>query len=118
MLNGLRRWVDPRVKQVRVADVQAYLQRRGWERSPAPRPQQLAFAAPPGNPDGRAVIYLPASEQFADYPQRILEVITELAEIEDRYAVDVLDDILRGPAHAQPNGAASEAPASPSAVTR
>jgi hypothetical protein len=106
MLNELRRWVDPRVKRVRVADVQAYLQRRGWTPRPAPRPQQLAFEQAVGNPDERAAIYLPSSEQFADYPQRVLEVITELAEIEDRYAVDVLDDILAGQARAEPNGAA------------
>jgi hypothetical protein len=106
MLNELRRWVDPRVKGVRVTDVRAYLQRRGWTARSAPRPQQLAFEQPAGSPDERAVIYLPSSEQFVDYPQRVLEVITELAEIEDRYAVDVLNDILAGQPHADPNGAA------------
>jgi hypothetical protein len=109
MLNGLRRWVDPRVQIVRVADVQSYLRRRGWAQRAAPRPQQLAFEEPAGSPDGQAIVYLPASEHFADYPQRILEVITELAEIEDRYAVDVLNDILKQPGHGEPNGAAQAA---------
>ncbi len=118
MTNGLRRWVDPRVTGVRVADVQEYLRRRGWAQQTAPRPQQLAFAEPTGAPDERCVVYLPSSEQFADYPQRILEVITELAEIEDRYAVDVLDDILRARGHAEPNGAAREPAAAPSPVAK
>jgi hypothetical protein len=108
MLNGLRRWVDPRVMRVRVADVRAYLQHRGWAERPGPRPQQLVFEEPAGNPNGPAIVSLPSSEQFADYPQRILEVVTELAEMEDRYAVDVLDDILKQPGQGEPNRATKE----------
>ena len=105
MLNDLRRWVDPRVWSVRVGDLRAYLERKGWTACPAPRPQQLAFEGPAGNPDGSAHLYVPESEQFSDYPQRILEVVTALAEIEGRYAVEVLDDILQSRASAGPNGA-------------
>jgi hypothetical protein len=108
MLNELRRWVDPRVTRVRVADVRAYLERRGWEERPGPRPQQITFEEPAGNPNGPTIVSLPSSEQFADYPQRILEFVTELAEIEDRYAVDVLDDILKQPGHGEPNGTTKE----------
>jgi hypothetical protein len=108
MLDGLRRLVDPRIQSVWVADVRAYLQRRGWVQRLAPRLQQLAFEEPAGIPDGQAIVYLPSSEQFADYPQRVLEVITELADIEDRYSIDVLNDILGGP-----TGAGSNATAKP-----
>ncbi len=108
MLNELRRWVDPRLKSVKVAEVQAYLLGRGWITRPAPRPSQLAFEEPAGSRDGPALLYTPSSEQFSDYPQRILEVVTELAEIEDRYAVDVLNDILRASHRDSPNGAAEE----------
>jgi hypothetical protein len=105
MLNDLHRWVEPRVWSVRVGDVRAYLQRKGWTACAAPRPQQLAFEEPAGNPDGPARLYVPESEQFSDYPQRILEVVTTLAEIEGRYAALVLDDILQSRASAEPNGA-------------
>ncbi len=105
MLNDLRRWVDPRVWSVRVADLRAYLQRKGWTACPAPRPQQLAFEEPAGNPDGSARLYVPESEQSSDFPQRMLEVVTSLAEIEDRYAVEVLDDILQSQTSGDPNGA-------------
>jgi hypothetical protein len=109
MLNDLRRWVDPRVWSVRVGDVRAYLQRKGWTACPAPRPQQVAFEEPAGSPDGPVRLYLPESEQFSDYPQRILEVVTALAEIEGRYAVEVLNDILQ--TSAEPNGAGIRSPA-------
>lgn len=108
MLNSLRRWVDPRVATVRVADVQAYLQQRGWKLRPAPRPRQLAFEAPTDSALGPAILYVPASEQSADYSQRILEVVTGLAEIEGRYAVDVLNDILHQPGGASPLRATRE----------
>ncbi len=112
MLNDLRRWVDPRVWSVRVGDLRAYLQRKGWTACPAPRPGQLAFEEPAGNPDGPVRLYVPESEQFADYPQRLLEVVTALAEIEGRYAaVEVLDDILQSRVSAEPNGAGIRSPA-------
>jgi hypothetical protein len=110
MRNELRRWVDPRVTSVRVADVKSYLLRRHWAPLPAPRPYQLAFQEPQGGADGPAVLYVPSSEQFSDYPQRILEVVTELAEIEDRYAVDVLNDILRQASDGKPDGVSQDRP--------
>jgi hypothetical protein len=118
MLNDLRRWVDPRVWSVRVGDLRAYLERKGWTACPAPRPQQLAFEEPAGNPDGPARLYVPESEQFSDYPQRILEAVTALAEIEGRYAVEVLDDILQSRAAAEPNGAGSRSSAESSGSRR
>jgi hypothetical protein len=109
MLNELSRWVDPRVKTLRVAEVQAYLRQHGWSHRPGSRPQQLVFEKPAAASGEAAVVAVPASEQFPDYPQRILEVVTELAEIEDRYAVDVLNDILRAQTPPEPNGAARDA---------
>jgi hypothetical protein len=49
---------------------------------------------------------VPASEQFADYRQRVTELITTLSEIEGRHPVAVLDDILgEGRALGAGNGA-------------
>jgi hypothetical protein len=52
---------------------------------------------------------VPANESGSDYRDGIVRVITNLAALEDRYAVDVLNDILRGQPHAEPNGAAQGA---------
>jgi hypothetical protein len=88
------RWVDPRVQRVRLADVQAYFRRRGWVLRSNPNPDLLRFEEPADG--GRPPLFqvVPASEDFADYRQRIAELITTLSEIEDRHPVDVLDDML------------------------
>ena len=95
-------WIDPRVEQVRVEDMRSYLLRRGWKPKPAPRPQILLFEEPSNGDDKPIVLLVPANTRGSDYYQRVIELITSLAIIEDRYAVDVLNDILRQPADGQP----------------
>jgi hypothetical protein len=87
------RWVDPRVQSVRVADLKKYLLGRGWKRRRSANPNFMIFEEPAGHgePITQAV---PASEDFADYLQRITETITTLSEIEDRHPVELLDVIL------------------------
>jgi hypothetical protein len=87
------RWVDPRVQRVRVADLQAYLLGRGWTLRPNPNPNLLRFEEPPGTAEPLFQM-VPASERFADYRQRVAELITTLSEMEDRHPVTILDDIL------------------------
>lgn len=94
MLNPLHRWVDPRIGSVRPDEIRAYLLLRGWTQVVPKRPAQFAFREPLGSPDDPLVLTVPALEHLADYSQRILEAVTHLAEFEDRYAVDVLNDIL------------------------
>jgi hypothetical protein len=48
----LQRWLDPRLDAVRVADVTAYLERRGWNRVTSDRPRMLVFQEPPGADGG------------------------------------------------------------------
>jgi hypothetical protein len=106
MINNMYRWVDPRVNDVRVADMRAYMARRGWNEKPSPRPTALVFEAPFRDDDGQPIIQvLPNSERFADYRQRLIELITSLAVIEDRLAVEVLNDILQANASSPRNGA-------------
>jgi hypothetical protein len=45
-------WLDPRLEALRVADVQAYLQRWGWKSVPADRPRTLVFQEPPSGEEG------------------------------------------------------------------
>jgi hypothetical protein len=88
------RWVDPRVQRVRVADLQAYLLGRGWALRPNPNPNLLRFEEPQETNDPLFQM-VPSSERFADYRQRVAELIATLSEIEDRHPVTILDDILR-----------------------
>ena len=87
------RWVDPRVQRVRVADLQAYFLGRGWTLRPNPNPNLLRFEEPQETTDPLFQM-VPASEEFADFHQRITELITTLSELENRHPVQVLEDML------------------------
>ncbi len=96
-VNQYRRWIDPRVRTLRLADVAAYLRQRGWRELPPDRKGVLVFQEPSGElVDGRPLCqFVPAAESYDDYPLRMFELVTGLAEFEDRQATDVIDDILR-----------------------
>ncbi len=97
---GLDRWVDSRVQQVKVADVERYLFARGWKRQSYPQPDLLVFEGPRDDYGKPIAQVLPAAENLVDYRQRLTELITALAVTEDRAAQAVLDDMLRKPAGA------------------
>jgi hypothetical protein len=103
-MSAMGRWVDPRIQSVRVADVKHYLLRHHWKIKPYPRPELLVFEGPLDDNGQPIIQVLPSEEHFVDYQQRLLELISSLAVIEDRYAVDVLNDILRQPVDGQPAG--------------
>jgi hypothetical protein len=88
------RWVDPRVKLVRVAELRAYLLGRGWKLTHAPNPRTLLFEGPASDGGEPFILAVPSSEDFTDYPRHIAELITTLSEIEDRHPVEVLNDLL------------------------
>jgi hypothetical protein len=67
-----------------------------------PRPELLVFEGPPDDNGNPIIQVLPSDEHFVDYHQRLVELITSLAVIENRYAVDVLNDILEQPTDGQP----------------
>ncbi len=93
-MKNLDPWIDPRLSGVRPAEVRSYLARQGWALKSYPRPELLVFEGP-SDDDGKPIVQvLPASQEAADYAQRLLELITALALIEGRPASAVLDDIL------------------------
>ena len=96
------RWVDPRVRRVRVAAIQAYLLGRRWTRSPAPNFKTLLLQAPAADGEERIRLVIPSSEEFSDYASLVAELITTLSEIEDRHPVEVLNDILGQAANTAP----------------
>jgi hypothetical protein len=88
------RWVDPRVEAVGVEDLQAYFRDRGWKLCPNPNASLLRFEGPLPDAGPAMIQVIPASEQLADYRQRVVELITTLSELENRHPVAILDDIL------------------------
>jgi hypothetical protein len=106
--NLYRRWIDPRVRTLRLADVLAYLRQRGWTQVPSDREGFLVFQEPPGTGPEGGVFYqfVPDSEKYDIYPRLMFDLLTGVAEAEDRQAVVVIDDILRLAASSQPNGPA------------
>ncbi len=91
-----RRWIDPRHSSLRLDDVVAYILRRGWKRLPPDRPGLLAFQEPSGESvNGKPICrFAPDSEEYDNYAMLMFELITGLAEYEDRQAPEVIDDIL------------------------
>jgi hypothetical protein len=85
-------WIDPRVTQVRVAAFQRYLEKRGWRQLPESPRGFLSFQVP-GDP--RSLIRIPgAPENDGDYLRLVIQVITDMAQVEGKYAVELLNDIL------------------------
>ncbi len=95
-------WIDLRVLQVRSAAAQTYLVAHGWKPLLPEQPNLLPFAHAPGGEEFQ--VQVPLLEQGRDYPERVIELITDLALAEGRYAVEVLDDILGHGATAPING--------------
>src|SRR5919202_1891872 len=94
--NPYRRWIDPRVYRLRTADVVAYLVGRDWKELPPDRQGFRAFQEPTGTVvNGRPVCQFVPTGEADDLPLRMFELVTGLAEFEDRQASAVIDDILK-----------------------
>ena len=93
-----QRWLDPGLPTVRVRDLRAYLLSKGWEIIPTDQPRELVFREPDVSEDGPLYQWIPATEKERDFVQRMYEVVAAIAEVEDRYAGDVL-------AHTSPGSA-------------
>src|SRR5262249_47788703 len=104
----LSRWLDPRLGTLRVADVQAYLERRGGNQGARDGPHTLVFQEPPGGEGERLYQFVPDSEADPDYLRRMVELITLLAFFEDRHPVQIIDDILHQGGRDGGNGASQE----------
>ncbi len=96
-VNQYRCWIDPRVRTLKLAEVTAYLQQHGWHELPPDRPGVLPFQEPTGAvANGKPLCqFVPDSEIYDDYPQRMFELLTGLAEFENRQASEIIDDVLR-----------------------
>jgi hypothetical protein len=87
-------WGDPRIDHVTVGSVRSYLLNRGWRLQTFPGPELLVFEGPKDD-DGEPIIQvLPSSEQLRDYRMRVEDLISAVSVIENRPAVQVLNDML------------------------
>lgn len=102
-----RRWIDPRVWSLPLAAVVEYLRKRRWKEVAPDRPQFLVFEEP-HTPAGEEPChqFVPTFEHEPGYGQQMFELLTGLAEFEDRQASEILDEMLKPAAgeRQQPNG--------------
>lgn len=88
-------WIDPRIVRLRPEDVQAYLSRRGWRCvGPATDPNLLRYERV-GETSDAPTLFVPV--QAADrgpFLDVMIELVADLACQEDRWAVEVLHDML------------------------
>ena len=95
-------WIDPRILRLRPEAVRAYLLAKGWQDlGPAAVPDLLMFDTPEPWGD-RPNVLLPLRLDEPAYVQRLVELVGEVALSEDRYAGDVVSDMLRQPAEGAP----------------
>jgi hypothetical protein len=101
-VNPLQLW-GPLLLEVRVADICAYLESKGWVRKPWKRPEMLWFEGP--LEDGQPIMQLvPASEELADFQMRVGDLLLALSTIEGRTGPEVLQDIVNARKGQRPDG--------------
>jgi hypothetical protein len=105
-----RRWLDPRLNAVRVADLTDYLNRKGWKQVPSDRSGFLVFEEPMVGSDGPLYQFVPETEAWDGFAAWVYELIGALAEYEDRFAGDVLADVLSAHTGDGANGVAAGRP--------
>ena len=97
-------WIDPRIVQLRAAEARAYLARRGWNSlGPASNPILEMFEGP-GEGDDTPTVLVPLETDPGPMLQRMIDLVSELAHFEDRWAIDVLNDMLQPPGDTAVNG--------------
>jgi hypothetical protein len=106
-------WIDPRIVQARPEEAQAYLIRHGWKLvGPATSSELLRYERE-GN-ENAPTMFVPIRVGSGPELQWMIELIADLAQFEDRWAVDVLHDVLRQPVDAMPvNGPTEPTSAQP-----
>jgi hypothetical protein len=89
-------WIDPRIIQVRPENAQAYLTRRGWRLvGPASDPSLLRYEIE--GDESAPTLFVPIRVDSGPGVQWMIELVADLARFENRWAVDVLQDMLREP---------------------
>lgn len=79
------------LKLIKPQQVRSYAIAKGWQRVPTKRAEIALFNSPRGEPDQ---LIVPMDETFQDYARRMAEAIENMAQLEARPAIAVLNDLL------------------------
>jgi hypothetical protein len=91
-------WIDPRILQVRPSAARAYLGRHGWKfLGPAADNPDLLMFDGPAEGNTNPLVMVPTQTDQGPGIQRMIDLVTEVALFEGRYAGDVLTEILQQP---------------------
>lgn len=83
------------VARIGSVDARQYATASGWQRVGGVQRSRIAIFKYPGSDLDQLLI--PLDNGIADYPRRMAEVVTTLAEKEERPAGEILDDLLLPP---------------------
>jgi hypothetical protein len=87
-------WIDPRVTKIDPKAAEAYLLAHGWKLlGPAANPDLVRFKGP-GEGGNVPLVLLPLELDAGPLLQRMIDLVGEIARVEDRWAADVITDIL------------------------
>src|SRR5471030_2123203 len=81
-------WIDPRVEKLRIAQIERYLRRNGWKESNLKATPMRAFRDSQLNG-----VFLPGVDDDA-FLRYAIDAVEGLARAENRFAGDVLTDLL------------------------
>jgi hypothetical protein len=94
-MNVLRAWIDPRIAKVRADAIRAYLLQHDWVQTTGSNAERWVFEGPRVDDGEPIILVVPTSEAMSAFRLRAEDIIGALGIIEDRYAREVLDDILK-----------------------
>jgi len=118
MAKFLNPWIDPRVQLIRPIQAEKYLRSHGWQPYPSRNPRFPGFQ-PPHRANYTPLVGIPQIDdgtEGSDYIQRMIELVSDIAKFEERYAVDVLNEILAQPIDESLNGVHTHAETTTSAT--
>jgi hypothetical protein len=106
-------WIDPRIVHLYPSVARAYLARHGWKSlGPAANPILDIFEGP-GEGDDTPSVLVPLETDQGPMLQRMIELVGDMARFEDRFAVDVLNEMLQPSGGSPVNGPAIHQPEKP-----
>ena len=76
-----------------------YLESRGWESRGEEHRGQIWFESPPSSREDSIHLYLPISEEYADYPARLEELVKAVSIFEERPAIEIVTEMARATGH-------------------
>ncbi len=103
-------WVDPRVLTLSPSKVRAYLERHGWQEADSAIPGTQRFLSPLQD-QNRLAVLVPATTDDDALVNLLVECVGKVAGWEERYAGDLLDDLLGRTVAPPTNGAPNPHPA-------